>query len=167
MNLVGPPEAVLYRLLFKTANSLGVAASKREAGGRDASPLRQFYARHAAMNPGENDIVFQVAAEAAAAEAADVAVERNLIAQYRAARQAYALSAGPEPASPLPQLQQLQADRDAVALRARGQLHNLLGDDGFDRLELYVHRTFGRAAHETLPPPLASPAATGGTGGIQ
>ncbi|MGH9481722.1 MAG: hypothetical protein ACRD1L_06485 [Terriglobales bacterium] len=163
INLTGPPEPVLYRLLFKAAVALDQGARRREAAGKDPGPMREFYARHGGMNLGENGIVFQVAAEATAAESADVAQQKKLIAEWRAAMRQHVLGAGPLPAPPLPQLQQLQADRDAIAMRERDQLHQMLGDDGFYRLEVYIHRRFGHARHMTLKlPPGAAGAAGGG-----
>lgn len=162
LNVTGPPEPVLYRLMFQAAGAMESGARKREAASQDSQALRQYFARHGGLSAGENAVLFQVAAEHAAAEANDIAQQKKLIADWRAQRRAFALGQGPAPTTPISALQQLQADRDAIAMQSRERLHLLLGENGFNRLEAYLHREFGRAQHKTLPLPLGTATSAGG-----
>lgn len=150
INLVGPPETVLYALFFQQANGITKkAAALEKEGGNPAivAALEDFYVEQAGLTPAENNEVFQAAADYAGAIAPVDAEATNLLTAFRRAKLAYSISQGPKPTDP-------------TLMAARAQLQTLLGADGFYMLELYVHRTFGRARPATFSHPAT--AAQGG-----
>lgn len=151
----------MYRLFFHTALAVQRAAIRREAGGKDATGLREYFT-HKGMTAAENGVIFQVAEDEAAAEQPVQQQAQGVIQQFRQAMKAYKLGEASMPKPPTAELKTLQSERDSIAMNARAQLHQLLGDDGFDRLELYVHGSFGRARHMTLKLPLGAATKGGG-----
>ncbi|HWG37973.1 MAG TPA: hypothetical protein VN690_09680 [Terriglobales bacterium] len=143
---------MLYRFLLGNVAFSAKRAAEREAAGLDASAPREYLVRQAGLQEGQSAAVFQVALEFEQQDRQDVAREQALVAAYRAeARQARAEGA-PMPAFPV-ELAAIQQQRDADALAARAKIETLLGADGFESLEVYVHRTFGHAKHLRLPVP--------------
>jgi|SRR6185312_10913658 len=153
-----PPETVLYRFLFDEARRTAQRAEEIAAANRDASSLRNFYESHAHLSRGENDSVFQVASDYANEVKANDSEARQIIQTWRTSPKVTQPNGAPPPPPPIAELVQLRAQRDSLVLQERDQLHLLLGDSGFDNLEVYVHGRFGSARR-------ATPASS--TGGVQ
>lgn len=101
-------------------------------------------------------LIAQVAADFEKAEGEDRANEKKLVDEFRAASRSHQALGTPAPDSPLPQLKQIQQQRDDRAMQARSQLKALLGDDAFESLEIFIHGSMGRAKHIILPVPLGA-----------
>lgn len=161
LNISGPPEPVLYRLFIKTAMAMERAGDASEAKGENAAPFRDYFIRNG-MTAAECGVIMQITADESAQEQPLMQQEKTLIQGFRQAMRNYKLGLGPQPSPPLAQLRQIQSERDALAMEARTRLHLLLGDDGFDRLEVYIHGSFGHAAQMKVPVPISAAAPGGG-----
>lgn len=170
VNLTGPPEHILYEMFFQQVNQFAAQAAKREAQGEEGPMtvvLKSYYIFHGGLTQGENDEVYQVAADFGKIMASITAQRQQILTSYRAAMQKYQVSEAPKPDPPAPRLGALARQRDAAALAARQQLETLLGPDGFYRLEVYVHGSFGNARTAKLPMPPGAGGPGRGTGGGQ
>ncbi len=148
INLTGPPETVLYALFFQQANGIARKAKVLQAAngsGAVVAALQDFYVEQAGLTQGENNEVFQVAADYASTNAPVDAEAKNMLAAFRSATLAYSISQGQKPEDPTSNLRLLDLQRDTNLMAARQELNTLLGTDGFYTLELYVHKTFSRA----------------------
>lgn len=144
VNLVGPPEPVLYRLFFSVTAPLARQIQDREAVGQDAGALWRGFEDETYLNYAQCSAVFQVAADFEATDTAQLTEQRKIAAEWHAAQRAHRALGLAAPPSAVPRIDAIQAERDANAMQARAKLRKLLGDEGFETLEIYVHNVIGR-----------------------
>ncbi|MGH9484985.1 MAG: hypothetical protein ACRD1F_08000 [Terriglobales bacterium] len=146
INLVGPPETVLYALFFSQANGLVKKVSSLRASNGNPELiefLSDYYVSQAGLTQAQNNEIFQAAADYESTNAPVDSLAKSLVAGWRQGMRAFSISQGAKPASPRSQLRQLDVERNTNLMAARGELESELGTDGFYTLEVYVHKTFG------------------------
>jgi hypothetical protein len=134
------PEHAVYNEFFYHVNFLRKKADKEEKGGKDAAQLRAFYKRQAKLDDAQNDKVSKAASDLERQLDLMDAKARKVIDKFRADVQAMDIKPGQKMPDPPAQLKTMQAERDALVMRAKENLRASLGDEAFGRLDQYVRQ---------------------------
>jgi hypothetical protein len=133
------PERFIYRFTFKYLEDAKRRAEEARVKGEDASKLRAFYQKGAALDDAQTSLVEQIATENNAEVARQDKKARQIIDKFRAKYPGGKVPDGePMPQAPA-ELAALQAERDAIILKGRDRLRAALGDDAFGRFDAFVH----------------------------
>ena len=134
------PEHAVYNEFFFHVNFLRKKAAKEEASGKESAQLRNFYKRQAKLDDKQNALIDKAAADLERElEAMDQKADK-IIKKFRADVQAMDIKPGQRPPDPPGVLKTMQAERDALIVRAREGLHASLGAEAFGRLDQYVQQ---------------------------
>lgn len=134
------PAHAVYNEFFFHVNFLRKKAAKEVAAGKDAGALRSFYKRQAALDDAQNMLIDKAAAEL---ERELERVDRKIskvIEKFRADVQAMEIKPGQRPPDPPAELKGMQAERDALVMRALDGLRASLGGEAFGRLDQYIQQ---------------------------
>ena len=133
------PEQFIYRFTFKYLEDAKRRAEEARFKGEDASKLRAFYQRGAALDDAQTSLVEQIAIENNAEVAKQDKKAREIIDKFRAKYPGGKVPEGqPVPQAPA-ELAALQQERNAIILKGRDRLRATLGDEAFGRFDAFVH----------------------------
>lgn len=134
------PAHAVYNEFFYHVNFLRKKAAKEEAAGKQAGLLRSFYKRQAKLDEAQNGLIDKTASDLGAALERMDEKARKIILKFRADVRAMDIKPGQRPPDPPAELKAMQAERDALILRARDGLRASLGGEAFGRLDQYVQQ---------------------------
>lgn len=134
------PAHAVYNEFFYHVNFLKQKADKEEQAGKDAAMLRTFYKRQAKLDDAQLQLLDRAAAGLGRRLEQMDRRAQQLIERFRADVQALELAPGQTPPAPPAELKAMQAERDALVLRARDELRAALGEEAFGRLDGYVRQ---------------------------
>lgn len=134
------PEHAVYNEFFYHVNFLRKKADKEEKGGKEAAQLRAFYKRQAKLDDAQNEKLSKAASDLERQLDLIDAKARKVIDKFRAGVKAMDIKPGQKMPEPPAQLKTMQAERDALVMRAKENLRANLGDEAFGRLDQYVRQ---------------------------
>lgn len=134
------PAHAVYNEFFYHVNFLKSKAEKEEKAGKDAAMLRSFYKRQAKIDDAQLQLLDRVAADLKGQLDQLDQKAQKIIRKFRADVQAMEIKPGQRPPDPPAELKAMQAERDALILRARDGLRASLGGEAFGRLDRYVQQ---------------------------
>jgi hypothetical protein len=145
------PDHVLYRMLFHDVYLRKQQALKALSEGKPdiASAWRYSYKRDANLSDDEASLLEEVADAAEAEVSQQDAKAHEIIARDRARYPNGKLPEGQTIQPPSPELVQMQADRNAMLLKFRDQLHSGMGDFEFGRLHAFLMRNLASKIKRT------------------
>lgn len=136
------PEHVIYGQFFRHAVELKERAKNLERSGKDGSKLRSHYKDKANLNDFQAR-EFNKIADAYAREAAQLdAKAKRIIDEAHARFPGGVVPKGETVPPPPPELKELQRRRDYAVMRARHNLKNALGTQGFSQIDDYLKTNF-------------------------
>ncbi len=133
------PDEIAYLQLFHHALALKKLADDAAAAGKDRSGYHTLVGRHAGLPEAEAQLL-EDAAVRCGPKLDDVDLRWKVIAREIRSRYPYGMynpSIGPPP--PDPRLHDLLLERNRTVLLCRDELRNVLGEEGFARLDGWVH----------------------------
>src|SRR5205085_1056199 len=141
-NNVSPdiPEHVIYRQIFHQVVAFNEYADQLESQGKDSSSVRTIYKRQAELTDEQALILGRIAAECERDVKQQDLKAKVIIDAYKAQYPDGRVPDGQSPAPPSPELASMQAERNAIILRARDRLRASLGEEEFSRFESFVKR---------------------------
>jgi hypothetical protein len=136
----GVPEHVIYRHLFHHAHVMNQEAQKAELRGdmQAAASLRSFYKHEAELNDEQARLFDQVGAECEREVNEQDRKAQVIIKRFRAQFPGGRVPDGEPLPPPSPELVEMQAERNAIILRARDRLREALGEQGFNRFQHFI-----------------------------
>ena len=134
------PENAVYNEFFYHVTFLRKKADKEEKAGKDAGLLRAFYKRQAKLDDAQNEKVSKAASDLERELDVMDKKARKVIDKFRADVKAMDIKPGQKMPDPPAELKTMQAERDALVLRARDGLRASVGDEAFGRLDQYVRQ---------------------------
>lgn len=134
------PENAVYNEFFYHVNFLRKKAAKEEKAGKEAGQLRAFYKRQAKLDDAQNEKLSKAASDLERELDLMDAKARKVIDKFRADVKALDIKPGEKMPEPPAQLKTMQAERDALVMRAKENLRANLGDEAFGRLDQYVRQ---------------------------
>lgn len=137
------PEHIVYGMFLRDLANFNekasVAATKGDVKSNEA--YRNYYKARAGWSESEFSVLNQIATDCQNRLKVINAKAKKII---DARRELYypdnKVRANGQLAPPSPELQQLQAEHDAVILAARDQIRLTLGEQSFERLQLFLKR---------------------------
>ena len=132
------PEHIVYRHLFHHTAILSDRADEMDRQGQDGSSLRSVFQRQAALDDGQALILNRIALDCEREVKQQDARAKVIIDAYRAQYPGGRVPSGQTPAPPPPELAGMQAERNAIILRARDRLREAFGEDEFHRFEEFI-----------------------------
>jgi len=127
------PDEIAYRHLFRYVTAIEKQAEEAERKGKDATSYRTHFKRMANLGDYHARMLDEIAVQYMDEVQVVDARARALVEAYRAQYPGGKVPHGERPAAPPAELKQLREQRDAITLRHRDNLHNVFGDDEFDR----------------------------------
>lgn len=134
------PSHVVYRQLFHQVAALKEYADQLEREGKTHSPARGVFKRQAALNDEQVSILNQIAADCERDVKQQDLKAQVIIDAFRARYPDGRVPDGQVPAPPSPELVSMQAERNAIILRARDRLREAFGEEEFGRFETFIER---------------------------
>lgn len=134
------PEHAVYNEFFYHVNFLRKKADKEEKSGKEAAQLRSFYKRQAKLDDAQDAKLSKAASDLERQLGLMDAKARKVIDKFRADVQKMNIKPGEKMPEPPAELKTMQAERDALVMRAKDSLRASLGDEAFGRLDSYVRR---------------------------
>jgi len=134
------PSHVVYRQLFHQVAALNEYADHLEREGKVHSPARGVFKRQAALNDEQVSILNQIAADCEREVKQQDLRARVIINAFSSQYPDGRVPDGQVPAPPSPELVSMQAERNAIILRARDRLREAYGEEEFGRFETFVER---------------------------
>lgn len=132
------PEHVIYRQLFHDIVVRNERANELERTGQNVPSLRNLYQRRAGLSEDQDRVLHEIALnceqEVKQQDAKAKVIIDNFKKQYPEGR----VPPGETPAPPSPELVSMQAERNAIILRARDRLREAFGAEEFKRFETFV-----------------------------
>lgn len=132
------PEQVTLLFLFRHLASFEEKARVAESKGEDGSRYRTLYKRIANLTDGQNDFLMQTATSCASEIKIKDDLARQVSMRLRAQQPAITPGAPAPLPVPIPELAELQKERDEIIMRYRQNIKDVFGTD-FDRFEAFVH----------------------------
>lgn len=132
------PEHVVYRHFFHHIVVLQEQAEEIRRQGDDGSSLRSYYRREASLNEDQERILNEIALECEREVEEQDARAQVIIDAFRARYPGGGVPLGETLPPPSPELREMQAERNAIILRARDRLRTAFGEQDFNRFEEFV-----------------------------
>lgn len=134
------PEHVVYRHLFHQVFVLNNRAENVERQGDDtgAASLRTVYKRQANLNEDQVSLLNEIASECEREVNQQDAKAKVIIDAFLARYPDGRVPSGEKPSPPSPELEGLQAERNAIILRSRDRLQEAFGDKEFSRFKKFM-----------------------------
>ena len=132
------PTAVVYSALFHHVADVIQQADETQRQGKDASSLRALFRDKANLSDVQARDLDRIATDCVREVSAQDARAQQIIGAFKARFPPGRLPPGVKLPPPPPELKQMQAERDAMILRARDRLRLALGEEGFQRFEGFV-----------------------------
>lgn len=129
-------DLVDYYVLFKFADFLEKEAQKAELSGKNTSEYRQFFVREAKLTPVLNEVFRQIVTDCIREVSETDSQALEIIRKEHEKWKEIDFSAlGNTPLPEVPELQELQKERDAAILRSRDLLKIQFGVEAFTEFE--------------------------------
>jgi cell division protein ZapA (FtsZ GTPase activity inhibitor) len=145
------PERILYRHLFRHAAEFKRKGDEAEKEGKDATNFRRFFKNKAELDNAQARALDEVAENCDREMRQLDERAKALLAGVRAQYPDGQLPAGQAPPRPPAELRQLSEERDAVVLRARDRLREVLGEGEFKRFDKFVKTRVARDVQAQTP----------------
>jgi hypothetical protein len=149
------PEPVTWLFLFRQISTLEDKAQAAESKGEDGSRYRTLYKRIANLTDGQNSFLMQSAISCANEVKIKDDLARQVTTRLRAQQPALTPGTAPVPAA-MPELAELQKERDEIIMRYRQNIKDVFGPD-FDRFEAFVHSSITSNITPNLKQKAAAP----------
>jgi hypothetical protein len=157
------PEHVIYRQFFRHALDLKEHARKLERAGKDGSKLRTHYQDKARLNDDQSRKLDKIIADYVREADQLDAKAKKLIDGVYARYPGGVVPAGEKLPPPPAELKELQRLRDYAVMRARHNMKNSLGDQGFRQIDDFLKVNFAPNVKPVpLTPRAGQPAPAGG-----
>lgn len=127
------PDYILFDMLFHLTKTLDRAAERLEAEGKSGRIWSEYFERHAGLSRQQANMLRNAADDFYRDVEPVHRRAGQIIAQQRDAR-----ANGQPPTPPPLELNALQQQRQAVALRHRDRLRDLVGSEVFERLRQLI-----------------------------
>lgn len=127
------PDYILFDMLFHLTKALDRAAARLEAEGKSGRIWSEYFERHAGLSRQQANMLRNAADDFYREVEPTHRRAGQIIAQQRNAR-----TNGQPPTPPPSELNALQQQRQAVALRHRDRLRDLVGSEVFERLRRLI-----------------------------
>ena len=134
------PEHVAYQHIFRHLLMLKQKSDDAQKAGKDRSELRHLVRKEAGLDEAQGKLLEAAATQCEAEVAEQDAKARVVINRFRAKFPFGIVPKGAQLPPPPPELAQMQQERNQIILLARDQLRNVLGEEGFAKLDAYVKK---------------------------
>lgn len=145
------PDYIVYGALFHHVVAVKQQADQAQSRGEDADSLRSFFQRQLDLSQYHSRKLDEVASECVLEVAEQDDKAKKVIQAFKTQYPPGGVKAGKALPPPPAELQQMQAERNAIILRARDRLSSALGDKTFQNVDRYVTN---RIAPAIRPAPL-------------
>lgn len=135
------PQHIVYDELFYEVAFFKGEAEKLDREGKDSSGLKSIYKKEAKLDERQNALLFEIASNCERDVEALDRRAKQIITAFRARVAAMHIEPGETPPPAPEELKTIQEERNAAILRARDQLHESFGDEGFARFTQFVNRS--------------------------
>lgn len=132
------PEHVIYRQLFHDIVALNERADELGRQGMNAPSLRNVYKRRADLSEDQARVLYEIALDCEHQVNQQDAKAKVIIDNFKSRYPGGRVPSGEIPGPPSPELVSMQAERNAIILRARDRLREAFGDEEFKRLKEFV-----------------------------
>lgn len=127
------PDYILFEILFQLTKALDRAAARLETKGASGKIWSEYFERHAGLSKQQANLLRNAADDFYRDVEPMHRQAEQIIAQQRKAR-----ANGQPPTPPPGELNALQHQRQAIALRHRDRLRDLVGSAAFERLRQLI-----------------------------
>jgi len=138
------PEPVVYGMFLRDLDTFNQKAQEASNRGdaRSSQAYKNFYKARAGWSDAEFRVLNQIAADCQRQlKVINAKVKKVIEARHKLYYPDNKVRADGQLAPPSTELQQLQAEHDAVILSARDQIRLTLGEQSFQRLQQFLKRT--------------------------
>jgi hypothetical protein len=138
------PEHVTYDVLFRQIAAFKKKASELDARGGNGDPLRRLVYEEAKLNAAEAEKIDRIQSEYMRLVGSMDKRAKKIIEEARLRNPTGKLAEGAPLPEPPPELRTLQQKRNGLTLRARGQVREALGEQGFRNFGEFVKEHIAR-----------------------